>query len=91
MKNLDSASIVFLLLGIVAGIVAIYVHPGSKLAVMIQIDSNKTGAPSESHRTHAREHARQIAGATPLYKSQSEVPADINQRENVCAVVARDG
>lgn len=64
-----------------AGVVAIYVHPGSKLAVMIQIDSDKTGAPSESLKTLARELALQIAGANPLYVNQDQVPADIIQRE----------
>jgi elongation factor Ts len=67
--------------GTKAGVVAAYVHPGSKLAVMIQIDSNKTGPATDAQKTLARELALQIAGANPLYVSSAEVPADIIQRE----------
>jgi elongation factor Ts len=63
------------------GVVAIYVHPGSKLAVMIQIDSDKAGSPSEALKTLAKELALQIAGANPRYVSADQVPADIIQRE----------
>lgn len=64
-----------------AGVVATYIHPGSKLAVMVQIDSNKAGVPSEALQTLGRELALQIAGANPLYVHQKDVPADVIQRE----------
>ncbi len=65
----------------VGGVVAAYIHPGSKLGVLIQIDSDKKGAPSGDMKTLGRELALQVAGANPLYVSRADVPADVLERE----------
>lgn len=64
-----------------AGIIASYVHAGSKLAVLLSVESNKAGGPSENLKELARELTLQIAGANPAYIHRDEVPADIIQTE----------
>jgi elongation factor Ts len=64
-----------------AGLVAAYIHPGSKLGVLVQIDSNKPGPASDNLKNLGREIALQIAGANPSYISQKDVPADVLERE----------
>jgi elongation factor Ts len=73
------------------GVVSIYVHPGSKLAVMIQIDADKSIPVSDNLKTLARELALQIAGANPLYVSNTQVPADIIEREKEIAKKLMEG
>ena len=64
-----------------SGVVAAYIHAGSKLGVLVQIDSKKTGAASENLKELAREVALQVAGANPTYVNRKEVPAEILERE----------
>lgn len=73
------------------GIVAAYIHPGAKLGVLVQIDSNKPGAVSEELKELAREVALQIAGAAPTYVNSSDVPADIVAREKEIAKKQLEG
>lgn len=61
------------------GLVGTYIHPGAKLGVMVQLDTEKPA--TEETKNLARELCIQIAGANPLYISKDEVPADILQRE----------
>ncbi len=61
------------------GLVGTYIHPGSKLGVMVQLDTDKN--VTEELKNLAREICIQIAGANPLYVSKNDVPADILQRE----------
>lgn len=61
------------------GIVGTYIHPGSKLGVMVQLDTDKPA--TDELKNLARELCIQIAGANPLYVSKDEVPADVLQRE----------
>lgn len=68
-----------------AGVVTVYIHPGAKLGVLVQIDSNKTGAASDDIKNLGREIAIQIAGANPAYVTRTEVPADIIEREKEIA------
>lgn len=64
-----------------AGLVSFYIHAGAKLGVLIQIDSDKPGAPSENLKNLGRELTLQIAGANPSYVSSKDIPADIVTRE----------
>ncbi len=73
------------------GVVAIYVHSGSKLAVMVQIDADKAIPVSDNLKSLGRELALQIAGANPLYVHKSEVPADIVDREKEIAKKLMEG
>lgn len=61
------------------GVVAVYIHAGAKLGVLVQIDSKKPAG--EAAKELAREVAIQIAGATPNYIHRNEVPAEILERE----------
>lgn len=63
------------------GAIAIYIHAGSKLGVMVQIDSKKAGSASDIVATTAKELAIQVAGAMPNYIRRDEVPAEILERE----------
>lgn len=62
------------------GVIVSYIHPGSKLAVLVQVEADKDGK-QESLKELGRELALQIAGANPVYIQRSEVPADVLQRE----------
>ncbi len=73
------------------GLVASYVHPGSKLAVLVQIESTKAGAASESLKELGRELCIQVAGANPTYIVRSEVPTDILEREKEIAKKQMEG
>jgi elongation factor Ts len=64
-----------------AGVVAAYIHSGSKLGVLVQIDADKDGAASEDVKTLGREVALQIAGANPLYVSSDQIPVSVIQGE----------
>lgn len=74
-----------------SGIVASYIHSGSKLGVLIRIDSDKAGAPSEDLKNLARELALQIAGANPAYVSRDQIPADVIEREKDIAKKQMEG
>jgi len=63
------------------GFISSYIHAGSKLGVLLQIDSKKEGAPGEALKELGREIALQVAGASPMYVSRKEVPAEILERE----------
>ncbi len=67
------------------GLVAGYIHPGSKLGVLVQIDADKEGVAGDDLKALGRELAIQIAGANPLYVSSKEVPADVIEREKEIA------
>lgn len=73
------------------GIVTSYIHPGAKLGVLIQIDSNKAGEPSADLQNLAKELALQVAGANPSYVRREDVPADIIQREKDIAKKQMEG
>lgn len=63
------------------GVVAAYIHSGSKLGVLVQIDADKEQPMSADLKELGREIALQIAGANPLYIDSSEVPAETVQNE----------
>lgn len=72
-----------------SGVVASYIHPGSKLGVLVQLDSDK-GSSSELKEL-AKEIALQIAGASPNYVNRSEVPVDVVEREKDIAKKQLEG
>ena len=73
------------------GVIAIYVHPGSKLAVMVQIDADKPVTAGDELKNLGRELALQIAGANPLFVASKDVPADIIEREKDIAKKQMEG
>lgn len=73
------------------GVVGTYIHPGSKLAVLLKIDSNKPGTPSEELKNLAKELALQVAGASPTYVRRSDVPAEVIEREKEIAKKQMEG
>ncbi len=74
-----------------SGVVASYIHPGSKLGVLVQIDADKDGAASEDLKNLGKELALQVAGANPLYVDQKEVPQEVLQREKEIALKQLEG
>lgn len=67
------------------GMVGQYIHPGSKLAVMVEVQTGKNMTASAELKDLVKEIALQIAGANPLYISQKDVPADVLQKEKEIA------
>ncbi len=63
------------------GMVGSYIHPGSKLGVMVLIQTNKNVVGNAELKTLVKELAIQIAGANPMYISDKDVPADVIAKE----------
>lgn len=74
-----------------AGLITSYIHPGSKLGVLLQIDSDKDAGANDDVKSLARELAIQVAGANPLYVNRDEVPADVIAREKEIALKQMEG
>ncbi|MCG3203564.1 MAG: Elongation factor Ts [Elusimicrobia bacterium] len=73
------------------GLVTSYIHPGSKLGVLVQIDSDQEAGKNEEVKSLGRELAIQVAGANPLYVNRTEVPADVISREKEIAKKQMEG
>jgi len=73
------------------GLVGVYIHPGSKLGVMIEIQTSKNMSASGDFKNLVKELALQIAGANPLYVTQKDVPADVLQKEKEIAKKQMEG
>jgi len=63
------------------GVVTSYIHAGSKLGVLLAIESNKPMNTNVSVKELAKELALQIAGANPTYVDRSEVSPQVLERE----------
>jgi len=64
------------------GVVAVYIHLGGKLGVLVELAGVAGGAAQhEAVQTLAKELAMQVAAATPQYASRGEVPADVLEHE----------
>jgi elongation factor Ts len=60
------------------GIVEAYVHPGSRLGVLVEVNCETDFvARTEEFKKLARELAMQVAATSPRYVSQEEIPADV--------------
>jgi len=59
------------------GLVSGYIHLGSKLGVLLQLDSDKGIQGNDDVRDFAKEITLQIAAANPTYIHQKEIPADL--------------
>lgn len=66
------------------GVVASYVHAGSKIGVLVEVMvETDFVAREESFASFARDIAVHIAGMNPLYVSEDQVPAEeLAQQEN---------
>jgi len=64
------------------GIVDSYIHPGSKLGVIIELKTQSgAGANNPAVKTLAHELAMQIAAASPDYISRNDVPKEVLDKE----------
>jgi len=57
-----------------------YIHSGSKLAVLLQVE-NTTGADSTKLNTTFKDIAMQAAAMKPLYLVREEVPSEVIEKE----------
>jgi elongation factor Ts len=76
------------------GIVASYIHHGSRLGVLVELNCETDFvARTDDFQQLARDIAMQVAGMAPLYVSRDEIPADvIEEQKRLFAVDAeRDG
>jgi len=64
------------------GLIVSYIHPGSKLGVMLEINCETDFvARNETFQAFTKDIAMQIAAAHPLYVSQEQIPAEEMERE----------
>lgn len=64
------------------GVVELYSHGGGRVGVMVEVNCETDFvARSEAFRSFAHEVALQIAAASPLYISETEIPADVLAHE----------
>lgn len=64
------------------GVVAAYIHPGSRIGVLIEVGcGSAAAAASDDCQTLVRDLAMQIAASAPEFLDSGEVPADVIARE----------
>ena len=63
------------------GNVTCYIHAGSKLGVMVEIESDKDVSSNQAIQELGKELALQIAGGNPSYVRKEEVPSDVIEKE----------
>ena len=64
------------------GIVGTYIHAGSKMAGMVQLNCETDFvARTDRFQQLARDLAMQVVAARPLYVTRDQVPADLIERE----------
>jgi elongation factor Ts len=64
------------------GLVDAYIHPGSKLGVLIEVACETDFvAKTDAFQQLVRDLAMQVAAASPAYVSRDEVPATVIERE----------
>jgi elongation factor Ts len=70
------------------GIIGSYVHPGAKVAVMVEVNCETDFvAKTPDFQQLVRDIAMHVAASAPLYVSKDQVPADVLEREQA---IARD-
>jgi elongation factor Ts len=64
------------------GIVAAYIHPGSRVGVLVEVNCETDFvAKTEQFQTLARDIAMHVAASSPLYVTKEEVPAEVLEKE----------
>jgi elongation factor Ts len=64
------------------GVVGAYIHPGSKLGVLIEIDCETDFvARTDDFQGLVKDLAMQVAAASPAYVSREDVPATVLEKE----------
>ncbi len=73
------------------GMVDAYIHPGSKIGVLIEVSSPGVAGDAEEFRTLVRDLAMQVAAASPLAVTPDDLPAEIVAKEReILAEQARE-
>lgn len=64
------------------GIVTSYIHPGSRLGVLVEINCETDFvAKTDDFSEFAKNIAMQVAAASPLFVSREEIPQDVLEKE----------
>lgn len=64
------------------GLVHAYIHPGSKLGVLIEVDCETDFvAKTDAFQALVRDLAMQVAASNPAYVSRDDVPATVLEKE----------
>jgi elongation factor Ts len=64
------------------GVVHAYIHPGSKLGVLIEVDCETDFvAKTDAFQELARDLAMQVAATNPAYVAREDVPATVLEKE----------
>lgn len=68
------------------GVIELYSHGGGRVGVMVEVNCETDFvARSEAFRSFAHEVALQIAASSPIYISETEIPADVLAHEAAIA------
>ncbi|HEX9935326.1 MAG TPA: translation elongation factor Ts [bacterium] len=64
------------------GTIVPYIHPGSRLGVMVEVQcSSESAAATDTFKTLAKDTAMQVAATNPVAVRREEVPKDTVERE----------
>jgi elongation factor Ts len=64
------------------GVVAAYIHPGSKIGVLIEVGcGSASAAAADECKTLVRDLAMQVAASAPAFLEPGDVPADVLAKE----------
>ena len=63
------------------GVVANYIHAGGKIGVLAKFDTTDEVAAKPEFAAFAKDICMQIAAVNPLYLNESEVPAEVVEKE----------
>jgi len=63
------------------GVIEAYIHPGSKIGVLIDVSCDAALKEKDEFRTMVRDLAMQVAAAAPSFLREEDVPADVIARE----------
>ena len=63
------------------GIVETYIHGGGRIGVIVEFDTSAEAAATEDFKVLAKDVAMQVAAVLPQYVSQSDVPAEVVEKE----------
>jgi elongation factor Ts len=63
------------------GLVDAYIHPGSKIGVLIDVGCDASVREKDEFKTLVRDLAMQVAAASPSYLGEKDVPAEVIAKE----------
>jgi elongation factor Ts len=63
------------------GVIGAYIHPGSKIGVLIDVGCDAAAAENDDFRGLVKDLAMQVAAASPAFLSEEDVPGEVIAKE----------